>query len=676
MNHLFLFRRRTALFLLSVICLAAGTARADLRQFSLGSTSLTLEEVTTNTAVYYTSMRLNRALNAWNVEVTLSNRSTRALSGPLVLLVDSATGTSGLQKSDGMSGGQAFVDLTPQIAGGILMPGETSAPRTLTLGRTSGTPSLVTRIYAPGNPPADTAVGFVRTLNGAGQPLGGVMVEEAGPVQTLVRQTDPDFGVATLGQTGGNYLWKFSAPGYLPVWRMHQLSTGGVARIISPRLTQRDTNSVVITPLSGGMVSRNGIAVAFDVGSVSSNQTVTLTPLTGQTLPAFLPQGWSPLQAFWLEMPSTPTAPVQATLPLWGPLKAGDAAALVQWDSQAFLWQTVALFPDPATNSVTATLPGPGAYAVVVGDASPNAPPTPELNQRLLPALTPAPAENALTASGEVVPSVSPASLVPELVTGTATVVITNASDALPSGLVLRCDISDTYQLQDGTRRVPPHYENYIVGYQRPGDTAPNTLQAVFPMRPLFLFDASALNEANVHVDVLPLPSFGGSILSTNGGVIANGPLRLLAGAGSVPQPQAALLDELDPVAFSDLTTGLTSVAAFELTLSGIAPGERLSLQMSGVPSNALFVVARVLNERRAYGLEPVARLASDAEGRLSSLETNATDRLPGITGPGQYLLIRGHGTSGVGERYRAEWRRPGRRRVAGASQAVDHLLA
>src|SRR5690606_20975062 len=55
---------------------------------------------------------------------------------------------------------------------------------------------------------------------------------------------------------------------------------------------------------------------------------------------------------------------------------------------------------------------------------------------------------------------------------------------------------------------------------------------------------------------------------------------------------------------------------------------------------NALFVIARVLHDRRVFGIEPVERLASDGQGRLFTLETNATDRLPGITGAGQYLVV------------------------------------
>jgi hypothetical protein len=38
--------------------------------------------------------------------------------------------------------------------------------------------------------------------------------------------------------------------------------------------------------------------------------------------------------------------------------------------------------------------------------------------------------------------------------------------------------------------------------------------------------------------------------------------------------------------------------------------------------------------------LQPLERLATDTRGVLSSLEPAAGDRLPGITGAGQYVLV------------------------------------
>lgn len=52
-------------------------AAAPGREFTLSGVPFDLAEVTTNFAVYFTSLHLNRAANEWDVEVTLSNRQGR-----------------------------------------------------------------------------------------------------------------------------------------------------------------------------------------------------------------------------------------------------------------------------------------------------------------------------------------------------------------------------------------------------------------------------------------------------------------------------------------------------------------------------------------------------------------------------------------------------------------------
>ncbi|MBN8247451.1 MAG: PEP-CTERM sorting domain-containing protein [Verrucomicrobia bacterium] len=101
------------------------------KAFRLNEAEWTLAEVTPETAVYFRSMRLNRALNVWNVEVTISNRSDRVLGGPLVLLVDSQTGTPGPVGPDGLDDSQprkAYYDWSAQTGDSALSPGEVSAP--------------------------------------------------------------------------------------------------------------------------------------------------------------------------------------------------------------------------------------------------------------------------------------------------------------------------------------------------------------------------------------------------------------------------------------------------------------------------------------------------------------------------------------------------------------------
>jgi len=607
--------------------------------FRLGGQHVRLEEVSARAAVYFRSMRLNRALGAWNVEVTVTNASPEALAGPFVLVVEGLTNTTGLLEADGDVPGGRYIDLAPNIPTSTLRPGEGSQPRTLTLGRWgTGSPVVRARVYARAGL-VESGVALVRSLGEAGQPLPGVTIEETGPLGQRMLATDPAYGLARIGQGAGDHVWKFSRSGYLPVWRREPLGAR-VVQIISPRLVPRGTNTVTLTPLTGGVVSNAAIQITFPPGAVNSNQTATLTPLTGQTLPALLPAGWSPVQAFWLELPGLVSVAPALRLQPWGPLKPGETTALVRWHSDTLQWQVVRLIAASETNSLGTSLPGPGAYALVVPDPPPNAPPAPELNAPLLAASTALPAAASLTAGGTVQPASSPASLRPELVTGWATVNITNQAGALSSGYVLRAEVSERYRLADGTRQVPPAYEHFIVGYQRPGDDAAATVQAVFPIRPLRLFGATDLDEAVVRVTVLSPGEFDGVLLSPAGGQIGGGDLRLIAAAGMVDRLQPALLRMLDAAEFTDLACGWPLVRAFDLSLTGLLPGGELVLALTGAPTNAWLVLGRVIHERGVYGLEPVARLRSDAQGRLTSLETNASDRLPGITGPGQYLLL------------------------------------
>ena len=626
----------------SRLLLAAGglffTESVQAREFVLGGAHFELREVTRDVDVYFTSMRLNRALNQWNVEVTLSNRTAQPLNGPLVLVVDSFSGTSGPLAADGSSAGQSFYDLGAQSAGGRLPAGGQTVPRTLALGFVAGgSPQIVSRIFA-GSPDAAPALGFVRSLDSLGQPLPGVSVEETGPEGAKEKTTEEQFGLVTLGQSPGDYVWKFHREGLLPVWRRAVLRSNWVEYVPYPRLPVRAAGTD-ISPLSGGMVTNHDISIQIPAGAVSQESPAYLTPLDGQSLPGLLPLGWSPLQAFWLEFASLSPTPLAATLTPWGAFNANEGGAVVRFDEDRRGWEVVQLFASSSTNPITATLPGPGAYAVVVPDTGTTAPPAPQLGTLLAAAAAVFPDNESLSAGGSVTPPARPASLVSEEVTATAIAHITNASGPLPSGLALRCDFHETYRLADGTRRVTPPYENFVIGYRRPGFGASNVLHAAFPVRPLVLFEAAELDEAVVSIDLLPPSEFGGAVLTTEGGLATGGRFRILAGTGALESPQAALLRERAVSDFTNVASGLTVLGAFDLSIGAVSPAQPLSLQLSNAPSNAWLVLARVLNNRQAYGLTPVARFVTDAQGQLTSLETNAVERLPGITGPGQYLL-------------------------------------
>src|SRR5674476_112952 len=171
---------------------------AHARAFVIDGLTIDLQEVTTNVDVYFTVMRFNRAASEWDVNVAVSNKVGQTLSGPLVLLVDSFTGTTGPLRTDGVSSNQFFFDLSGELTQGGLAAGQESTPRTIALGFTAGAaPRLVTRAFAA---PANTnseALGFTRSLNSVGQPLPGVAILETGPDGNTTNVTDGTFGVVT-----------------------------------------------------------------------------------------------------------------------------------------------------------------------------------------------------------------------------------------------------------------------------------------------------------------------------------------------------------------------------------------------------------------------------------------------------------------------------------------------
>ena len=144
------------------------------------------------------------------------------------------------------------------------------------------------------------------------------MVVEIGPLGTRMNSIDPVFGVITLGQASGEHTWQFISAGRLPVWRRQTLTSPGVTVLPDPRLVPRSTNTATLTAVAGGQLSDNlgTVRVSFPPGSVPRDDPATLTPLTAQTLPAFLPLGWSPLQAFNLDLVNEPTQPLAVSLTL------------------------------------------------------------------------------------------------------------------------------------------------------------------------------------------------------------------------------------------------------------------------------------------------------------------------------------------------------------------------
>jgi RHS repeat-associated protein len=639
------------------LCLGATAGFGEnQRTFTVNGTPTLLENVSTEVQVLFRAMRFNEATERWNVDVTITNSGGTMIVGPVFLSIESFRNTTGPVNPDGLNAEPPlpFYEMAPASRGAIF-PGETLGPRTLDLGFAPNAPppAVTTAIFAGGPAiAAQMALGLTRTLDAFGLPLPDAQVTETFLGSRRAFATDPSYGVATLGGEEARHVWKFEAPGRLPVWRQQTLLSGGVQLVPNPRLVPRSTNYVEFALGVGGVIEDTGgqVRVTLPANGASQTAAAALTLVDGQTLPAFLPQGWSPLQVFWLEYDGVAPPPWTAVLRLTDALQAGDTAALARWDEAYTLWRTVAAIPPEGTDVVNVALPGPGAYAVVVGDAEPLAPPPPAPGVALPASAAARPAADLLSASGVVSPPTSPASPVAGDVTATATVMFQTQDVSLPSGLAWPCDIAETYRMQDGSRRFTPPYENDVVGYQRPGDANLNTLHARFPLRPRLLFGADELADARVTVEVLSLKSFTGGVFETTNSEVASGEIAVVADAGDFSRRQAAVIRHLDGSEFQSLVnaTGMSIAAAFDLTVSLVESGHTLGLSVSNLPPGGDFVLARVLSDTEHNGLEPLERLYSETNGALVGREPATGDRLPGLRGAGQYVLVQVPGPLGL----------------------------
>src|SRR4029453_3546070 len=100
-------------------------------------------------------------------------------------------------------------------------------------------------------------------------------------------------------------------------------------------------NSAVFTSVAGGTLTTTGIQISFGPGGFAQDTTGIVTGLSGQTLPAFLPLGWSPLQAFCFDISAIPILPATANLVPWSRIAVNETAALVQWNELTLDWDVL-----------------------------------------------------------------------------------------------------------------------------------------------------------------------------------------------------------------------------------------------------------------------------------------------------------------------------------------------
>ncbi|MEC9051601.1 MAG: hypothetical protein VX747_04015, partial [Actinomycetota bacterium] len=338
------------------------------------------------------------------------------------------------------------------------------------------------------------AVAYTTTVDDAANVLGGVTVEGTGDVLS----SDLNTGQVTLTNTAGSYVWTFSAEGYLPVWRSTTLAQGQVLTVPTPWLHPRNPNSHVAVPGEEATATSQDLSVSVTVGieSVAEETTATVTALDGQTLPAELPRGWSPVQGFWLEMSAEPAEALQVTANPWFEV-SGDVV-LVTLDAEGGYWVISTTLEVPEGDALDFEVWGAGAYAVVVADADPQGPDAGLEGEILTGVEATDPETDGFSAEGSLLPVISAVSSDPEAVTARALIELSHeTAGAMSSGYPLHGTTTQTYWLQDGSTVALPTSPYELVSYQRPDDDDPTTLHAEFSVRPGLLFDHSELLEAS-----------------------------------------------------------------------------------------------------------------------------------------------------------------------------------
>ena len=487
--------------------------------------------------------------------------------------------------------------------------------------------------------PAGTrAAAVVQTLDGIGHPLGGVRIDAIGSGEAP-RTSDDETGFASVEPGPGRGWLRFSKEGYGPVWRELDAQPGRVAVVASPRLVQKEPSTRVGALEETTLTSADGsVRIRFDAGSFSEGAAARVTRLDGQTLPLLLPQGTSPLAAFWLELSSPNTMAGAAEIVLDEPIRDGDRAALVRLDETIPGWRMLATLAPGATASVP--LDTAGAFAVVVLDEGPGAPTLPDPGDPVSAGTLAVPAPESFAASARAIPEVSAASLVATNVTALGEVDL-SAEAPIPSGVLLQLELDEHYSFQDGRSLDLASLSSFVVAYRRPGDGASNRLRASFPLRPRELFAGDVLERALLRARIDAVSEFSGGLIDEAGGTLSAPGVELLAAPGDVSGTRPAWLDALDPTSFQGLLAeGQVARVAFELAVDGITADRAIRAGFAPQVPNATFVLARVVSGAGREGLEPVERLASDAAGIVSSTEPTSGERLSGIVRGGRYVLV------------------------------------
>ncbi len=483
------------------------------------------------------------------------------------------------------------------------------------------------------------ALARTRILGDEGIPLGGGTVIQTGPDGTQIFDIPEQSGFVSIGGLPGDYLWKFTRNGYLPVWREGTLVEGAINPIPSPRHVSIPVAGTSLSPISEGSVETpsGSLKIAFAAGAFPQASLGAVQEIGEQNLPFPLPRGWRPTASWLLYLGSEPISGGTGLL-------TEDVEPGVHWvrfDEGGPAWTVVQTSGDLDPGNLN--FPQGGFYSLVAADGEAG---TLSVGD-VLPSLKNGdPDPEALTASGSVNPETG-------FLLGDGQVPLARGEAFFDldgpgwSGMVFPSVVEERYRYADGKTRFATPYEASLFAYRQPG-LGGQRLRAVFPLRPVELPDPSEIESIDLSVRILKPASIEAVIFDATGGVLRQEGIEVGLRAGLLSNPAVVELIPLntDSVGFPEVD-GLSVEKAFSLNLPNLNASGTWDLTVGDVVANEDFLLIRVIDGPDGPLYLAVGRFGSDGLGKARSLEPLAGG-LPGIVESGVYLLLRLPGPAGL----------------------------
>ncbi|MFB3851825.1 MAG: Ig-like domain-containing protein, partial [Acidobacteriota bacterium] len=349
-----------------------------------------------------------------------------------------------------------------------------------------------------------------------GLPLSSVQVEIVSGGEGSAVTTS--YGSYSIPSPSGEVILKIGGGSFSEIYRKTEGRSASLTKVFDARLTplSQDVKSV---GNSGGELSflAGEILLSIPENAFSSDTTLRITKLSGQSLPFLLPQGFSPLACYRIDYSAAPTADITAKIKA----KSSTPIPSAYFDENEFEWIGL----NPAVSSgeyFNLTLPSSSflratCFVLLKPDTAPSPPPEVSYGS-VLKGVTP-----SLFSSPSATLSTEPSVIFPDQ-KAMATALIT-PSQAEPSGMPFEARFVETLDLREGGATVTKRYSPYasdVVAYQEEQNPLSHT--ARFPVSPFPDIDIVTLLEGKISVEVGAFKdeALGGGIVDATGGSVSD----------------------------------------------------------------------------------------------------------------------------------------------------------